>query len=75
MAIGQFVTAGGFEFLIESLQQVVFHFQFSPALAADEVMVRVLSDLIDEMSIALVGSMSKPVPGEEVEGAVNGGFR
>jgi hypothetical protein len=74
MAVNAFESACGFQCLVEGGEQIVFHFDFSLADAADDVVVVVVRDLIGQVPAPGVGRPHQSVLCEEFQSAVDGRF-
>jgi len=75
MAIDITEATAGFQFCEYFFQWCVVDLNLATTIATDQMVVVVLpGNLIDEMATAYVGGMGKPIFGQELERAIDGGL-
>ena len=75
MTINETEPAAGFQFGVERFERGMLDLYFAAAFAADQVMMILPGDFIDEVSAADMGRVCQSVFCQEFERAVDGGFR
>ena len=75
MTIDGAESAVGFQFSVNSFKWGMVDLDLATAFAADQVMMVLLRDFVDQMSVAYVGGAGQSVLGQELERSVNGGLR
>ncbi len=68
------ITAAGFQFSIKFIQRRVIYLNFGTAFAADQMVVFLFGNLVDQMAVAYVGRVRQSILGQEFERAVDGRF-
>ena len=74
MAVNETKTAGGFQLSIDLFQRSVVDLHFRTALAADQVVVVMLGNLIDKMAAAHMGGTCQAILSQEFQRAIHGRF-
>lgn len=74
MAVNEAKTAAGFQVGVELFERGVFDLDFCAALSANEVMMVLLGNLIDQTPTAHVGGMRQSILCQELERAIDGWF-
>lgn len=74
MAVGQAIPAMPLQIPIELVDGFVVDFDARAALAADQVVMRVLRNLIDKVLLRVQSRLDKAVAGQELEGAIDRGL-
>lgn len=72
MAVNETKTATGFQVGVEGCERSMFDLNFYAAFTADEMMMVLFGDLINEMSAADMSGMHQSILGQELERAVDG---
>ncbi len=72
MAVHETETAAGFQVGVEGFERSMFDLNFYAAFTADEVMMVLFGNLINEMSAADMRGMRQSILGQELERAVDG---
>lgn len=74
MTVNGTEPTAGFQVRVKFFERGMFDLHFGVAFAADQVMVVLLRNFVDQVTAAHVGGARQPVIGEKLQGAVHGGF-
>lgn len=75
MTVDEMIAREGFQFVIYAYQSFVIDLNFCTTLAADQVMVVLPGDLVDQVTAAHVCGINQAILCQEIQGAVHRGFR
>src|SRR5574340_937792 len=74
MAIRQAIPAATLQIPIELFHEFVLDLNACTALAADQVVMRVLRDLIDQGLLCVQGRLDDAIAGQELKGSIHRGL-